>query len=182
MGKVYQEITDKWQQWISKQQMFFVATAPLSEEGHINLSPKGIDTFRVLSPTTVAYLDLTGSGVETIAHLQENGRIVIMFCAFDGAPNIFRLYGKGLVFRKDSQEYTALIDHFPVYPGIRSIIKVDVSRIADSCGFGVPLYEYQGQRDMLIQYNERKTEKEIEKYQREKNQESIDGLPGLGWE
>ncbi len=179
MGKVYSEITDSWTKWIEKQQMFFVATAPEGADGHINLSPKGIDTFRVITSHSVAYLDLTGSGIETVAHLRQNGRIVIMFCAFDGPPNIYRLHGKGEVLRKGTVQFNDLIGLFPDYPGIRSIIHIEVMRISDSCGFGVPLYEYQGQRDMLLKYNGKKSDEEVVNYQKEKNQWSIDGLPGL---
>lgn len=181
MGKEYAELDAKLSDWIKGQQMFFVATAPRSDEGWVNLSPKGLDgTFQILDSQTVAYLDFTGSGVETIAHLKENGRITVLFCAFNGAPNLLRLYGKGEPIEPHHPEFSALLGKFPTYPDVRSIIKIQVERIADSCGFGVPFYEYQGQRDTLIKYAEEKGPQGMEIYRRENNVKSLDGLPGLG--
>jgi predicted pyridoxine 5'-phosphate oxidase superfamily flavin-nucleotide-binding protein len=179
MGKLYDTITPKLQAWIQEQQLFFVATAPLAQEGHINCSPKGLDSFRVLDERTVAYIDLTGSGVETIAHLKENERITILFCALSGAPKILRLYGKGEVLPKGSESYDQLKTEFPTYDGARAIIRIHVSRIADSCGYSVPRYEYVEQRDTLLQWADRKGQQGIEDYKKEKNASSIDGLPGL---
>ena len=179
MGKVYAEIDARLQGFIAKQQVFFVATAPLRERGHINLSPKGLDSFRVLAPRRVAYLDLTGSGVETIAHLRENGRIVLMFCAFAGPPKILRLHGRGSVFEPDHPEFAALRVRFPEHVGVRSVIAIDVERISDSCGYGIPVYEFTGQRETLAEWAGRKTDGELEAYRAQNNAHSIDGLPGL---
>ena len=146
MGKVYDAIDDRLQRWVEQQQMFFVATAPLAGAGHINLSPKGHDALRIIDDHTVAYLDYGGSGVETIAHLRENGRIVIMMCAFQGPPNIIRFHGTGEVVTPLDAGFETLAGRFELADlGIRAIIKVNVSRISDSCGYGVPLYEVRGQ-------------------------------------
>ncbi len=179
MGKLHPVIDDRLAEFIRRQKIFFVATAPLNGEGHINLSPKGLETFVILDPTTVAYLDLTGSGVETIAHLRENGRIVIMLCAFEGPPNIVRLHGRGDVVEPGSPEFPGLLAKFPRYDGIRSIIRLRLDRISDSCGYGVPLYSYAGERKQLVQWVERKGPEGIRKYQQDNNGQSIDGIPGL---
>ena len=179
MGKIYQTLEPKLQDWIKAQKMFFVSTAPLSKDGLVNCSPKGLDTFRILDENTVAYLDLTGSGVETIAHLKENQRITIMFCAFDGPPKIVRLYGKGIVYQNGSTEFEKLSTQFDSYIGARSIIKIEVTRIADSCGYAVPKYEYVEDRDVLQKWCENKGEAVIKEYQKEKNRESLDGLPAF---
>lgn len=179
MGKVYEAIDEKLAGWIQQQHIFFVSTAPRSDEGLINCSPKGLDTFRILDPQSVAYLDLTGSGVETIAHLKENGRIVIMFCAFTGAPNIVRLHGKGSVLEPDHPDFKTLIGRFPALPGVRSIIRVAVQRVSDSCGFAVPQYTYEDDRDALIKYAENKGPVGMAAYRVQKNQRSLDGLPGV---
>ena len=159
--------------------MFFVATAPLAADGHVNLSPKGLDTFRVLGPTTVAYLDLTGSGVETIAHLRENGRVTVMFCAFEGRPRILRLYGRGRCVEPGDAEWADASAAFPALSGVRSVIVVEVERIADSCGYAVPLYEFAGERGQLCAWADNKGEEELRRYRAQKNRTSIDGLPGL---
>jgi predicted pyridoxine 5'-phosphate oxidase superfamily flavin-nucleotide-binding protein len=181
MGKIFDSIDDRLQAWIARQRMFFVGTAP-SDGGHVNVSPKGpIETLRVLDDRTLAYLDLVGSGAETIAHLRENGRIVVMLCAFEGGPRIVRLHGTGEVLEGDAIEFpeaTALpVQH-------RSVIRVDVDRIADSCGFGVPLMSYVGERPQSRLWTERKLAKggpsAIDDYIAEKNAVSIDGLPALG--
>ncbi len=179
MGKVYKIIDHRLAEWIESQKMFFVATAPLSAEGHVSLSPKGLDTFRILNETDVAYLDLVGSGVETIAHLKENARITIMFCAFEGAPKIVRLQGTGTVVESTDEAFPALRAMFPEMAGARAIIKVKTTRISDSCGFGVPLYEFQGERETLTQWAGKKGENDLKAYQIEKNARSIDGLPGV---
>jgi hypothetical protein len=160
--------------------MFFVATAPLSGDGHVNLSPKGLDTFAVLGPREVAYLDLTGSGIETLAHLRENGRIVFLFCAFEGPPSIVRLHGTGEAVEPGHPDFEALAAQFPKHTGTRCVIRARLERISDSCGFGVPLYEYGGQRAQLVAWAERKEAGGgIEAYQRETNAKSIDGLSGV---
>ena len=149
MGKEFATIDASIADWVSMQKMFFVSTAPLSSDGLINCSPKGIDTFRILGERKIAYLDLTGSGVETIAHLKENGRIVIMFCAFEGAPKIYRFHGKGTVYELGSDGYQERVAYFNEYPGARSIIEVEVERISDSCGFTVPQFDFKEDRDTL---------------------------------
>jgi Pyridoxamine 5'-phosphate oxidase len=179
MGKVYDRLDDSLVSFIGRQHVFFVGTAPTDPDGHLNISPKGLDTFRILGPNAVAYLDLTGSGIETVAHLRENGRITILFCAFEGRPLILRLHGRGRAVEPGDDEWNDLIAQFPEYPGIRSVIVVDVERVADSCGFAVPLYQYQGERSQLIDYAERKGPDAMAKYRTEKNLASIDGLAGL---
>ncbi len=175
--KVHPEMSPKHIAWIQKQKMFFVGTAPLAKDGHINLSPKGGDSFRVLNSLEVAYLDYTGSGAETIAHLRENGRMVIMFCAFEGPPQIFRLHGTGKAHLKGTPEYENLASHFPENPGARSIIHLSVNRVADSCGYSVPFYDYKNDRDGLDKWAAKKGDDGIISYQQEKNASSIDGLP-----
>ncbi len=176
-------LTDPDRDFIARQRMFFIATAPLADDGLINLSPKGLDgTFAVIDDRTVAYLDLTGSGVETVAHLRENGRACLMFCAFDGRPNILRIQGHGEAVEPGDPAFGELAAHFSnrgEMPGVRSIIRVTAERIADSCGFGVPLYEYVGQRDTLTQWAEKKGEDGVRAYQAKNNARSLDGLPGL---
>jgi hypothetical protein len=179
MGKIYESIDDKLRAFITAQRMFFVATAPLSGEGLINLSPKGLDTFRILDEHRVAYLDLTGSGIETVAHLRENGRVVLMFCAFEGRPLIVRLHGRGVAHRRGEEGFAALAGLFPQLPGTRSIVEVTVQRIADSCGWGVPTYEFKEQRDQLIRYSEQMGEAGILEAQQKWNRTSLDGLPGI---
>ena len=179
MGKLYDALDDQLTAFIEAQHLFFVATAPLGAEGRVNLSPKGLDSFRILGPLKVAYLDLTGSGVETIAHVRENGRLTIMFCAFDGAPKILRLHGRGTVLAADTAEYDALLPRFPALAGRRAIIVLDVERIADSCGFGVPRFRYLGERDTLPALALAKGDDGLRAYRREKNARSIDDLDGL---
>ena len=176
MGKTYESITAELRAFIEQQQMFFVATAPLDARGHVNLSPKGLDCFRVLGEKRVAYLDLTGSGNETSAHLEENGRITLMFCAFAGSPKILRLYGRGRTVLNGADAWHDLVRHFELKPGSRQIIVVDVERVQTSCGFGVPMFEFQGQREVLPEWVAKKGLDGIAKYQREKNSASIDGL------
>jgi predicted pyridoxine 5'-phosphate oxidase superfamily flavin-nucleotide-binding protein len=181
MGKVHESIDDRIRAFIEAQQMFFVATAPLDGAGHINLSPKGLDALRVLGPRTVAYLDHVGSGAETIAHLGENGRVVLMWCAFDGPPKILRAHGHGEVLEPGDPAYVALRGLFPAEPAGRAIIRVEIERLSDSCGFGVPLYGYKGQRSQLPDWAQRKGEAGLVRYQREHNRLSIDSLPALRW-
>ncbi len=179
MGKEFAEIDQPIRDWVAAQKMFFVATAPLAGDGLVNVSPKGMDTFRVLGPKTIAYLDLTGSGVETIAHLNENSRITIMMCAFEEPPKIFRFYGKGEVFEAGTEEYAELIPQFEESIGARSIIRVEVDLIRDSCGYSIPFYDYTGERDVLSKWAESKGEEGIKQFQQENNRESLDGLPGV---
>lgn len=179
MGKLHTEIDDVLANMILAQRVFFVATAPLASEGNLNLSPKGLDSFRILGPRTVAYLDVVGSGVETIAHLKENGRIVLMFCAFDGPPKIVRLHGQGRVVEPHSGEFPDLAAQFPKYESTRSIIVVEVTRISHSCGFGVPLMKYEGERGQHFSWAQKKGVDGLREYKQQKNRRSIDGLPGL---
>lgn len=179
MGKVYEQIDAELAAWLRRERVFFVATAPLAEDGHVNCSPKGGDTFRMLDPLTVAYQDLTGSGVETIAHLRENGRIVILFCAFEGPPRIVRLHGTGEVITDAHPDFSALAADFPQNVGTRAVIRVKITRVSDSCGFAVPLFDYRGDRDALDKWAESKGEAKLKAYRREKNTRSIDALPGL---
>src|SRR5690606_33247900 len=173
MGKVLEAITPDVRRWIERQRLFFVATAPSGPDGHVNVSPKGHDTFRVLDESTVAYLDLTGSGVETIAHLRENGRITVMFCAFEGPPRIVRLHGRGEVVRPGDDGFDDLVARFPAIPGTRAVIRVTCERVSSSCGYSIPLYEYAGERPTLVEWAERRGPAGIEKYWGEKNATSI---------
>ncbi|HEY9835098.1 MAG TPA: pyridoxamine 5'-phosphate oxidase family protein [Stenomitos sp.] len=175
MAKFYPEIPAFLQSFIQEQKIFFTATAP--QQGRINLSPKGIDTFRCIDSKTVAYLDLTGSGNETAAHLTENGRITIMFCSFSEQPMILRLYGQGRVIHPRDQEWQAVSPLFDSLPGKRQIIQIDVESVQTSCGYGVPLYEFQEERQMIIDWANKKGEQGIQEYWEAKNLKSIDGLP-----
>jgi hypothetical protein len=188
MGKVYAGLDDRLRKFISAQHVFFVATAPSGTGGHVNLSPKGHrDTFAVLGPSTVAYLDLTGSGAETIAHLRQNGRITIMFCSFGQAPKVLRLQGRGRAVLPGEPDWDTLAGRFPPAPGgdtgrdgHRSIVVAELDRIADSCGYAVPVMELVGERDLLTRWTERKTPQQLAQYRAERNAVSIDGLPALG--
>lgn len=177
--KVYEKLDDRIISFIEKQKMFFVASAPLAGDGHINLSPKGYDAFKVIDDTTVAWLDLGGSGIETQAHVQENGRITIMFCAFEGPANILRLFGTGEVINPHHAEWDEMLSLFPGFERARGIFKVKLKRIQDSCGWGVPFYEFKGERDQLTRYVDNKSTEEWIASRYEKNAESIDGLKGL---
>ena len=179
MGKTYDKLDDKLIRFIEAQKLFFVATAPLSAEGHINLSPKGYDAFKVIDETTVAYLDLGGSGIETQAHVQENGRITIMFCAFEGAANILRLYGQGEAIDVGNPRFPEMLAQFPGFDRARAVIVIKIDRISDSCGWGVPFYEFKGERDQLTRYIDNKSVDEWTETHFQKNAESIDGLPGV---
>lgn len=179
MGRTYETIDESLARFITAQQVFFVATAPLAADGHVNLSPKGLDGLRILDPVSVAYLDLTGSGVETVAHLRQNGRVVLMFCAFEGPPKIVRLHGRGTVLEPGDPGFETLRALFPAREAVRSIIRVAVERIADSCGYGVPRYRYEGQRPQLPEWAERKGPEGVIRYRAENNARSIDDLPGL---
>lgn len=186
VGRIYQSIDGGLHEWLVAQHVFFVATAPSGDGGHVNCSPKGLDSFRVLGPTSVAYLDFTGSGVETIAHVRQNGRIVLMFCAFDGAPKIVRLHGRAEVVRPGDDGFDDLLSRFTAGraggdggEGVRAVIRIECTRISDSCGFGVPVYEFVGERDTLPRWGEKKGRDGVLAYQRDKNARSLDDLPGL---
>lgn len=179
MGKSYPAIEGAIKDFIEAQRLFFVGSAPLDAQGHVNISLKGLDTFHILGPTSVAYLDLTGSGIETVAHVYENGRIVLMFCAFEGPPKIVRLHGQGRIVEPHEPKFAELENLFPTFMAIRSIIVVEVTDIADSCGFGIPLYSYQGQREQQADWARKLGPEGVKSYQQRKNQRSLDGLPGL---
>lgn len=181
MGRVLEAITDELAAWIRAQHMFFVATAPLGADGHVNVSPKGFaGSFVVLGPHEVAYLDRIGSGAETIAHLRENGRITVMFNAFDGKPDIVRLYGHGVVIRPGDERFETFATHFHDPPrGIRSVIHVRVDRVSSSCGFGVPFMKYVGDRETMATWTAMKSDDVLADYVAEKNATSIDGLPAI---
>lgn len=179
MGKVHDGIDDDLRRWIEQQHVFFVATAPLAADGHVNCSPKGLDSLRILGPREAAYIDLTGSGAETIAHLRENARIVLMLCAFVGPPKIVRLHGRGTVLEPGSGAFDRLREAFPNHPGTRAIIHVDVTRVSDSCGYAVPLMDFRSDRPTLNKWAESKGPDALETYRRQKNAVSIDGLPAL---
>ena len=175
MAKFFSELDDNLRSFIGEQKLFFTATA--AGEGRINLSPKGMDTFRCLDERTVAYLDLTGSGNETAAHLLADGRLTVMFCSFSEKPLILRLYGRGRVVRPADAEWDRLRGRFPDLPGERQIIVLDIESGQTSCGFAVPVYELKEEREMLAEWALKKGEEGIRQYWREKNQTSIDGLP-----
>jgi pyridoxamine 5'-phosphate oxidase-like protein len=177
MGKFHSSISPSHQGFIENQHIFFVSTAPLAADGHINLSPKGLDCFKVLSDTKVAYMDLISSGNETSAHTLENGRITFMFCSFQNAPNILRLYGKGSTVLPGTKEWEELSPHFKIHPSTRQIIAADISMVQTSCGFGVPLYSYEGERDIHFEWAEKKGAEGLKEYVQKKNLISLDGLP-----
>lgn len=179
MSKTHENITPEIANWICQQRMFFVATAPLAPDGHINVSPKGGDAFRVLGPMEVMYQDFTGSGAETAAHIRENGRIVIMFCAFQGPPKIVRLHGHGTVAAPGDSRYSEFLKLFPVNPGTRAFVHIRIDRVSDSCGYSVPLFEFQAPRETLDRWASAKTPEELKVYRATKNRRSIDGLPAL---
>ncbi|MFD0994000.1 pyridoxamine 5'-phosphate oxidase family protein [Tenacibaculum geojense] len=175
MGKILTKITSRTLQFIEKQHVFFVATAP--KKGRINLSPKGMNSLKVLTPNQLIWLNVTGSGNETAAHINENGNITIMFCAFEGAPNIVRIYGKAREVKPSDNDWKVLCSKLPKLPGARQIFDVTVASVQTSCGMSVPFYEYKGERNELNEWAENKGEDGIQKYWKEKNQTSIDGLP-----
>lgn len=178
MGQACTELDDKLIAWIGEQRVFFVASAP-SDGGHVNVSPKGHDSLRVLSTTEVAYLDLTGSGAETIAHTRENGRLTIMFSAFAGPPQILRLFGQGQAHPVGSARFEKLAPHFERLPGARSIVTLAIERVQTSCGYSIPFLDYREERPTLQQWAARKGDDGLAEYWAEKNVESIDGLPAL---
>lgn len=175
MAKFYTSITKRLQSFIEKQKIFFVATAP--SNGRINLSPKGMDSFRVINENKVLWLNVTGSGNETAAHLQENNRITIMFCSFEGAPNILRLYGKGKEIKPNDDDWNEVISLFPEIPGTRQIFEIDIDSAQTSCGMSIPFFDYKEERDELNNWASEKGAAGIKEYWKDKNQTSIDGLP-----
>ncbi|WP_046527867.1 MULTISPECIES: pyridoxamine 5'-phosphate oxidase family protein [Cellulomonas] len=184
MGKVHEHIGERMRTWLLAQHVFFVATAPSGPGGHVNVSPKGVGgTFAVLDERTVAYVDLTASGSETIAHLRDNGRITLMFCAFEGPPDIVRLHGRGRFVTLYDEGFDELLGRFEggldESRGARAVVVVDVERVSDSCGYGVPLMSHVGERDLLPSFMERKGVEGRAAYRRLKNRTSIDGLPGF---
>ena len=183
MAKAYPALTAELKDWISRQPLYFLASAPLQADGHVNLSPRGLDSLRITGDMELAILDLTGSGNETATHLHENGRLTVMLCAFSGDPKILRLYGQGRVIQPNDSEWATYRSLFvPDLPGVRQIFQVQLERIQTSCGFGVPLMELVGQRDMLFEWARKKGPEGIAQYQRTKNARSIDGLPAPGLE
>jgi Pyridoxamine 5'-phosphate oxidase len=180
VGKVFEGIDETLARWLTEQPVFFVASAPLAADGLVNCSPKGLaGSFVVLSERCVAYLDLTGSGIETVAHLRENGRIVLMFCAFEGRPRIVRLHGAGRCVLPGDDGFDELVARFPEHPGVRSVIVVDTTRVSDSCGYAVPTMAYVADRDVLDLDAAKKGPEKLAAYRAERNATSLDGLPGL---
>ncbi len=179
MGKEFQEIDARIQAWIERQHLFFVSTAPLSGNGMVNCSPKGLDGLRVTGPRQLVFADVGGSGIETVAHLKENGRIVIMMCAFSGPPKVFRFYGNGRSIESHQDEFGEFEKHFTHLHTIRNFVVVDITCIRDACGFGVPLLAYQSQRDAHQKWASEKSPEQLIEYRQKKNTASLDGLPGL---
>ncbi|MBP7705298.1 MAG: pyridoxamine 5'-phosphate oxidase family protein [Caulobacter sp.] len=177
--KTYDALDESLIAFIKAQKMFFVATAPLSADGSVNVSPKGYDCLAVIDSRTVAYADLGGSGIETLAHLRENGRITLMFCAFEGPASILRLYGRGEALNFDEPGFAGKMALFPAVQRARSVITVHIDRIADSCGWGVPFMDFKGERDQLRRHVSHRPEAEWRERRYESNATSIDGLPGL---
>jgi hypothetical protein len=179
VGEIAGGVDAEVAEFLGKQRVFFVATAPLAAAGRVNLSPKGLDSFRVIGPREVAYLDLTGSGVETVAHLRENGRIVLMFCAFEGPPRILRIHGRGEALEPGDPGFDALRARFPDLPGARAVIRVAVDRVANSCGFSVPRMAPGEDRTGLHEWCAKKGPDGLRDYRAQRNRRSLDGLPGL---
>jgi hypothetical protein len=181
MAQTFERIDPDLRAWLGRQHVFFVASAPSGADGFVNCSPKGGDSLRVLDDRTLAYIDVVGSGVETIAHLKQNGRIVIMLCAFEGPPRIVRVHGSGEVVGPEDPDFAALVAHFPARPGVRAVIRIHARRISDSCGYGVPLMDFREPRQAMSLWAEKKGTAGLVDYQREKNARSLDGLPGVDW-
>ena len=179
MGRVFDGIDDTLAAWIGKQPLWFVATAPLAADGRVNVSPRGHDSLSILGPHRLAWVDYTGSGVETIAHLRENGRICLMFCSFDTRPRIVRVHGTGRVALPGEADYDDVVARHPEHPSTRAVIVVDVTRVSDSCGYGVPVMDLVGERDLLRLGAEKRGPDGLAAYRKEHNAHSIDGLPGL---
>jgi hypothetical protein len=179
MATTYEQLNDKLIAFIRRQKMFFVATAPLSAEGSVNVSPKGYDSLAILDERTIAYLDLGGSGIETHAHVRENGRITLMFCAFEGAANIVRVYGRGEAVMFDDPGFAEKRALFPGFTRARGVITVNITRVTDSCGWAVPFFDYRGERDQLRRWVDAADEETWTERRYASNALSIDGLPGL---
>ena len=180
MGKTYDAIEGRLRAFVERQPVFFVATAPSGDDGHVNVSPKGLaDTFVVVDEHTVAYLDLTASGAETIAHVRQNGRITVMFCSFERTPNVVRLHGRGRVVSLYDDDFAAWAARFPANPAARAVVVVDVERVSDSCGYALPILALESERDVLTPNMERRGPDGIVAYRRAKNVASIDGLPAF---
>ncbi len=181
MAKVFEQLDDRLISFINAQKVFFVGSAPLAAEGHVNLSPKGYDSLAVIDPLTVAWIDLGGSGIETLAHTRENGRMTLMFCAFEGPANILRLYGTAKVTQFDEAGFGDLLALFPAHKRARNIFVLKIDRIADACGWGVPFFDFVSERDQLRRYTDREDRSAddwAERYH-DRNATSIDGLPGI---
>lgn len=175
MGKLFTEIRAEHKSFMERQHIFFVGSAPLDPDGHVNISPKGYDTFRILSSNEVAYLDLTGSGNETSGHLDENGRITFMFVAFDGAPVILRLYGTGRIILPDSPDWETMIERFQLIPGARQIVYAKIDAVKTSCGMSIPLFSFEGERDALQEWASKMGDGKLDAYHVEKNTITMDG-------
>lgn len=178
MGLLEQGIDAKLKRWIERQHLFFVATAPAGPGGHVNLSPKGRDSLRVLDAWRLAYVDLTGSGIETAAHLRDNGRITLMLCAFEGPPRIVRIHGRGRIVERSAGDWDSWVSLFPTFRAVRAVVVVEAQRVSDSCGYGVPLLDYRAERTQMDAWAEHKGEAGLDAYQKDHNV-SLDGLPGL---
>lgn len=180
MAKQFSAIEDNHRAFIERQKVFFTGTA--APTGRVNISPKGMDSLRVLGPDRVAWLDLTGSGSETSAHVAacEDRRLTLMFCAFEGAPLVLRLYGRAAIHRVGTAEFQTLLPHFAALPGARQIVVLDVDLVQASCGYGVPFFDYREERPNLVRWAERQGPERLDAYRRERSSASIDGLP-TGW-
>lgn len=179
MGKLYDGIDADLAAWLQRQPLWFVGTAPLSGTGHVNVSPRGHDTFSVLGPRLVGWIDYTGSGIETIAHVRENGRICLMFCSYDSRPRIVRLHGHGRVALPGDLAFEQVVAEHPEHPSTRAVVVVEVDRVSDSCGFGVPIMDVVAERDLLRLGADKRGPEGLAAYRAERNALSIDGLPGL---
>jgi Pyridoxamine 5'-phosphate oxidase len=179
MGKQFEGVDQALAEWIRAQHVFFVASAPLARDGHVNLSPKGLGSLALLGPREVAYLDFVGSGAETIAHARENGRITLMLCAFEGPPRIVRLQGRATAIEPGDAEFAGLAASFPPRDGVRAVIRIALTRISDSCGYGVPLMRFESDRKQLDAWVDRKGAEGLRQYQLDNNRVSLDGLPAL---
>lgn len=179
MGKVFDGIDAALESWIRAQPLFFVATAPLAADGHVNTSPRGLDCLSVLGPRTLAWVDGTGSGVETIAHVRENGRITLMWCAFSGPPRVVRVHGRGRVCLPGDPLWERVLAEHPEQPSPRAVVVVEATRVSDSCGYGVPVMELVGERDQMHRWEQAKGPEAVAAYRAERNRVSLDGLPGL---
>ena len=179
MGKVFDGIDEPLQAWIAAQPMWFVATAPLAGDGHVNLSPRGHDSLSVLGPRRLAWVDYTGSGVETIAHLRENARVTLMWCSYTARPRIVRVHGRGSVVLPGQALFAEVVAQHPEHPSTRAVIVVDVERVSDSCGYGVPVMEFVEERDLMRLSADKRGPDGLKAYRAEHNTTSLDGLPGL---